>query len=69
MNKQYQRCLIPISRERGIYNENSIKLRSGYPYYIYEYYLWFWVEFSKSKTKRRKRNKQARKQRKLNNRN
>jgi len=62
----FKKCLIPISRERGINNINSVKIKSGYPYFIYEYYLWFWVEFSKSKNKRRKKNKLARKQRKTN---
>lgn len=67
MRTKFQKCLIHISRERGINNINSVKIRCGNPYYVYEYYLWFWVEFSKAKTKRRKRNKQARKQRKINN--
>lgn len=63
---KFQRCLIPISRERGSNNINSVKIKSGYPYFIYNYYLWFWVEFSKAKHKRRTKNKLARKQRKLN---
>jgi hypothetical protein len=67
MAKKFQRSLIHISDERGKNNINSIKIKSGYPYFIYNYYLWFWTEFSKNKTKRRKANKLARKQRKLNN--
>lgn len=63
---KFQRCLIPISRERGVNNINSVKIKNGNPYFIYEYYLWFWVDFSKSKNKRRKKNKLARKQRKIN---
>jgi hypothetical protein len=64
---KFQKCLIPISDERGKNNINSVKIKSGYTYFIYNYYLWFWKEYSKNKTKRRKANKLARKQRKLNN--
>lgn len=64
---KFKRSLIPISCERGKNNRNSVKIKSGYPYFIYDYYLWFWTEYSKAKKKRRKANKLARKQRKLNN--
>lgn len=60
--KQPQRALIEINYNRGLYNCNSIKQNGSY-------FIWYWVEFSKAKNKRRKKNKQARKQRKLNNRN
>lgn len=66
MRLNFQRALIPISKKRGINNINSVKIKSGYPYFTYNYYLWFWVEYSKQKTKRRKANKIARKQRKVN---
>lgn len=58
--KQPQRTPIEVSKQRAIWSSNSFQ-KDG------KYYVWFWVEFSKTKTKRRKRNKQARKQRKINN--
>jgi hypothetical protein len=57
-----QRTPVQISTTRAIYNWRSF-YKDG------NFYIWFWVEFSKAKTKRRNRNKQARKQRKLNNKN
>lgn len=66
MASKQQRTLIPISRERGWYNVNSVMRMCKSPHFDYNYYLWYWVEFSNAKNKRRKANKLARKQRKIN---